>query len=176
MRFFPNQRNARRASEPRVQVRREIDSSLGTRKGMEAERSQLDVVGIDFGTTNSSVARVTEGSTVRLASFSFGVAATPSFRSVLYFEQTKAPNGAKRTHSLAGPAAIERYLEADDKGRLIQSLKSHLPSRLLAGRCRRPQIAPGGSRSACSAVNVWGSAASHRSQTCVGKHERGTGK
>lgn len=38
---------------------------------MEAERSQLDVVGIDFGTTNSSVALVTESSRVRLASFSF---------------------------------------------------------------------------------------------------------
>lgn len=100
---------------------------------MEAERSQLDVVGIDFGTTNSSVALVTEGSRVRLASFSFEGAETHSFRSVLYFEQTKDSNGIKRTHSLAGPAAIERYLEADDKGRLIQSLKSHLPSRLLAG-------------------------------------------
>ena len=100
---------------------------------MEAERSQLDVVGIDFGTTNSSVALATKGSPVRLASFSFGGGETPSFRSVLYFEQTKTPSGTKRTHSLAGPAAIERYLEADDKGRLIQSLKSHLPSRLLAG-------------------------------------------
>jgi len=100
---------------------------------MEAKRSQLHVVGIDFGTTNSSVALVIERATVRLASFNFRGAAMPSFRSVLYFEQAKTPNGIKRTHSLAGPAAIERYLDADEKGRLIQSLKSHLPSRLLAG-------------------------------------------
>jgi hypothetical chaperone protein len=39
----------------------------------------------------------------------------------------------KRTHGLSGPAAIERYLEAEDKGRLVQSLKSHLTSRTLTG-------------------------------------------
>jgi hypothetical chaperone protein len=39
----------------------------------------------------------------------------------------------KRTHGLSGPAAIERYLESDEKGRLVQSLKSHLASRTLSG-------------------------------------------
>jgi hypothetical chaperone protein len=34
---------------------------------------------------------------------------------------------------LTGPSAIRRYLEADEKGRLIQSLKSHLSSRSLTG-------------------------------------------
>jgi hypothetical chaperone protein len=34
---------------------------------------------------------------------------------------------------LTGPAAIEHYLEAEHKGRLIQSLKSYLSSRLLTG-------------------------------------------
>jgi len=52
---------------------------------------------------------------------------------VLYFEQVKAPGGMKRTHGLSGPAAIERYLESDEKGRLIQSLKSHLTNRTLSG-------------------------------------------
>lgn len=52
---------------------------------------------------------------------------------MLYFEQLKSHGGSKRTHSLAGPAAIEHYLGAEEKGRLIQSLKSHLPSRLLTG-------------------------------------------
>ena len=33
--------------------------------------------------------------------------------------------------ALAGPEAIMRYLEAEQKGRLIQSLKSYLASRLL---------------------------------------------
>lgn len=93
----------------------------------------MNAVGIDFGTTNSSVALATKGSAVRLASFEFRGAATPSFRSVLYFEQLKASSGITRTDSSAGPVAIERYLDAEDKGRLIQSLKSHLPSRLLHG-------------------------------------------
>jgi hypothetical chaperone protein len=34
---------------------------------------------------------------------------------------------------MTGPAAIERYLEAEKKGRLIQSLKSYLPSRTFTG-------------------------------------------
>jgi hypothetical chaperone protein len=69
----------------------------------------------------------------RLASFTFEGAETQSFRSVLYFEQHKSAGGAKRTHGYTGPDAIERYLQAEDKGRLIQSLKSHLTSRTLSG-------------------------------------------
>jgi hypothetical chaperone protein len=92
-----------------------------------------DIAGIDFGTTNSSVALVTGPATVELASFTFAGGETLSSRSVLYFEQVKAPGGVKRTHGLSGPAAIERYLESDEKGRLIQSLKSHLTSRTLTG-------------------------------------------
>ena len=90
-------------------------------------------IGIDFGTTNSSVALVGEDGETRLASFSFAGAETPSFRSVLYVEQTRTATGAKRSHSLTGPAAIEHYLTAEEKGRLIQSLKSHLTSRTLTG-------------------------------------------
>ena len=90
-------------------------------------------IGIDFGTTNSSVAVVTPGSGVQLASFSFLGAQIPSFRSVLYIEQSHAANGIKRSQSFTGPTAIEHYLQADEKGRLIQSLKSHLSSRLLTG-------------------------------------------
>ena len=93
----------------------------------------MNFIGIDFGTTNSSVALADGDSPVRLATFPSCGAETPSFRSVLYFEQSKSAAGLKRTHSLTGPAAIDRYLEADEKGRLIQSLKSHLPSRTLTG-------------------------------------------
>src|SRR5262249_4518072 len=50
---------------------------------------------------------------------------TETYRSVLYFEP-KAPG-------IGGPPAIERYLAADEKGRLIQSLKSFLASRLFKG-------------------------------------------
>jgi hypothetical chaperone protein len=93
----------------------------------------LSVAGIDFGTTNSSVALVTGNSKVELASFTFAGSETLSSRSVLYFEQLMSPGGMKRTHGLSGPAAIERYLESDEKGRLVQSLKSHLASRTLSG-------------------------------------------
>lgn len=93
----------------------------------------MTAVGIDFGTTNSSVATVADDSRVEIASFFFLGTETFSFRSVLYFEQIQATGGMKRTLGLSGPAAIERYLESDEKGRLIQSLKSHLTSRTLTG-------------------------------------------
>jgi hypothetical chaperone protein len=85
-------------------------------------------IGIDFGTTNSSIARRTrEG--IELVRFSNG---SPSFRSILFLERAK--NGIL---SSTGPEAIARYLEAhrdgDRPGRLIQSLKSYLTSRSLTG-------------------------------------------
>src|SRR5580658_8888979 len=97
-------------------------------------RTQTDsVVGIDFGTTNSSVALATGDRAVVLASFSLLGEATPSSRSVTYLEQRKGENGVRRVHSSTGPAAIEHYLEAEKKGRLIQSLKSYLASRTFTG-------------------------------------------
>lgn len=92
----------------------------------------MHAIGIDFGTTNSSVALAGKDGAVRLAAFPAAGGATESFRSVLYLEHLKT-GGAKRLHSLSGPRAIERYLEAEEKGRLIQSLKSHLASRSLTG-------------------------------------------
>jgi hypothetical chaperone protein len=107
-------------------------------EGMQTSKDSLDALGLDFGTTNSSVALVdgsaADRNAVRLASFPSLAGETQSFRSVLYFEQAKgAAAGPKRTHAFAGPAAIEHYLEAEEKGRLIQSLKSHLSSRSLTG-------------------------------------------
>ena len=93
----------------------------------------MSAIGIDFGTTNSSVALATGGERVELVTFPSGSARTASFRSVLYLEQVKSPNGVKRVHAQTGPAAIQHYLEAEEKGRLIQSLKSHLSSRSLTG-------------------------------------------
>lgn len=90
-------------------------------------------VGIDFGTTNSSVALATNGSSVQLTSFPTPGGSTVSYRSILYLEQLKKPGGGRRTHSRTGPAAIEGYLEAEEKGRLIQSLKSWLASPTLTG-------------------------------------------
>lgn len=95
--------------------------------------NRLDAVGLDFGTTNSSVALLHENSEVELASFPTFGSQVESFRSVLYLEQVRAGSGPRKALALTGPAAIERYLEADEKGRLIQSLKSHLSSRTLTG-------------------------------------------
>jgi hypothetical chaperone protein len=96
-------------------------------------RSHLPVVGIDFGTTNSSLALVAEDGGVELASFASGGGETFSFRSVIYLEQAKDASGVRRVRSMTGPVAIEHYLEAEKKGRLIQSLKSYLPSKTLTG-------------------------------------------
>ncbi|WP_263384393.1 Hsp70 family protein [Granulicella arctica] len=89
-------------------------------------------IGIDFGTTNSSVAIATGSSTVDLVSFPTLTGTTHSFRSVLYLEQLRQA-GRTGVKSFTGPAAIEHYIEAEAKGRLIQSLKSYLPSRSLTG-------------------------------------------
>lgn len=94
---------------------------------------KLSAVGIDFGTTNSSIALVTGNSKVELASFTFAGSETLSSRSVLYFEQVRSVAGIKRTQTFSGPTAIERYLDSDEKGRLVQSLKSHLTSHTLTG-------------------------------------------
>jgi hypothetical chaperone protein len=96
-------------------------------------KNHLDAVGFDFGTTNSSVALLNEESGVQLASFSSLGAQVEFFRSVLYLEQFRTGDGPRRTHAFTGPVAIERYLQAEEKGRLVQSLKSHLSSRSLTG-------------------------------------------
>jgi len=87
-------------------------------------------IGIDFGTTNSSVALATGGAGVQLVPFAYGGGTTETFRSLLYLEHVKE-RGRAAIKSWTGPAGIEQYLAAETKGRLIQSLKSHLSSRSL---------------------------------------------
>jgi hypothetical chaperone protein len=94
-------------------------------------RKSHSIIGIDFGTTNSSLALAT-GEAVELVRFSSDGGSTESFRSVLYLEQHKK-DGRRHVQSWTGPWAIEQYLDAEHKGRLIQSLKSYLSSRLLTG-------------------------------------------
>jgi hypothetical chaperone protein len=69
---------------------------------------------------------------VELVSFPAAAAATESFRSVLYLEQHKH-SGRTQIKGFTGPQAIEHYLHAEHKGRLVQSLKSYLTSRTLTG-------------------------------------------
>ncbi len=84
-------------------------------------------VGLDFGTTNSSVA-IASHAGVRVTAFPFGSGFTESFRSLLYLKLLR--EGHRRTiKSWSGPHAIEEYLQTDEQGRLVQSLKSFLTSR-----------------------------------------------
>ncbi len=85
--------------------------------------------GLDFGTTNSALAFV-DGEGTRLAEFLGPDGPTPTFRSLLYFDR-EDPESPVERH--AGPAALVAYLERDvHGGRLIQSLKSFLASRLFS--------------------------------------------
>ena len=70
-------------------------------------------IGIDFGTTNSSIAFARQGN-VQLATFTAGV---ESFRSILYAES----QAAQRSRWFAGPEAISEYLDADAKARTASS-------------------------------------------------------
>ena len=89
-------------------------------------------IGIDFGTTNSSIALAKNPREVELAQFSSLGELTDAYRSLLYLERVK--EGAVNTiQSWSGPEGIEHYLSADPKGRLMQSLKSFLSSRSLRG-------------------------------------------
>jgi len=99
---------------------------------MPSTHSALPSIGIDFGTTNSSIALATADGVVELVSFPTAAGTTESFRSVLYLEQLKQA-GRTQIKGFTGPAAIEHYLQAEHKGRLIQSLKSYLTSRTLTG-------------------------------------------
>jgi hypothetical chaperone protein len=89
-------------------------------------------IGIDFGTTNSSIARATGQNAVELVRCPRRGGETESFRSVLYMERVRH-GGSFRIGSWTGPQAIEHYLDAEKKGRLVQSLKSYLSSANLTG-------------------------------------------
>ena len=84
--------------------------------------SQANVaIGIDFGTTNSSIAFASCSDEVQLAKFPYLGGLTDAYRSLLYLQQVKE-GGVNALKSWTGPEGIEHYLSADVKGRLIQSL------------------------------------------------------
>jgi hypothetical chaperone protein len=104
-------------------------------------RGEVQVAyGLDFGTTNTSLARAVcvpgEAARVEFASYPARGGATASFRSLLYLEQS-GQAGQSQVRSWAGPEAIEHYLEhavqGEGRARLVQSLKSYLSSRSLTG-------------------------------------------
>jgi hypothetical chaperone protein len=83
--------------------------------------------GLDFGTTNSALALARADSAVELARFGAG----STFRSILYFEKDETSKSGN-LRVVAGPDAIQNYLNARMPGRLIQSTKSYLASRLFS--------------------------------------------
>jgi hypothetical chaperone protein len=87
-------------------------------------------VGVDFGTTNSSIARANSLGDIDLARFPYIGGVTDAYRSLLYLERGRE-RGANVLKSWTGPEGIEQYLNAETPGRLIQSLKSFLSSRSL---------------------------------------------
>ena len=84
--------------------------------------------GLDFGTTNSSIAWLGPDGVPQLASFPSLGGLTESYRSLLYLEMEKVA-GRSTIKSYSGPAGMEHYLAAESKGRLIQSLKSFLAAK-----------------------------------------------
>jgi hypothetical chaperone protein len=97
-----------------------------------ASQTSEAAIGIDFGTTNSSIAYADRSGEVQLAKFPYLGSLTDAYRSLLYLHQAKE-GGVNTLKSWTGPEGIEQYLSADTKGRLIQSLKTFLSSRTLHG-------------------------------------------
>ncbi len=86
-------------------------------------------VGIDFGTTNSAIAVVSDTGKPKLLPFPMPDGSlAETWRSVLFFEQGDNP----KPEISAGGMAIGRYLDSGGDGRFIQSVKSHLASRLFS--------------------------------------------
>src|SRR5688572_22564796 len=98
---------------------------------LRIELTSNESVGLDFGTTNSALATVV-GSQPKLADFVSAAGTTHTFPSILYFERRKEGTLTRLT-SAAGPKALQYYLEAEEKGRLIQSLKAYLADRRFDG-------------------------------------------
>lgn len=88
------------------------------------------MIGLDFGTTNSAVAVAPSGGGTRLAQFLDGAERTATFRSVLYIDPEAPGRNGMPPRVSGGPAAIREYLATGQRGRLIQSIKAHLGSRL----------------------------------------------
>lgn len=88
----------------------------------------MRAVGIDFGTTNSAVAVAQGDAPVQVAHFPAFGDRVDWFRSVVFFEP---PEGGRAVPGVkAGPEGMAAYIEGEE-GRLMQSLKSFLPSKLV---------------------------------------------
>jgi hypothetical chaperone protein len=85
-------------------------------------------IGIDFGTTNTVIARARPGETVRAIAFRDDRELSDLYRSMLCFERLSASR--HDIEAQAGSKAIRAYLSSVYETRFIQSVKSHVASPL----------------------------------------------
>jgi hypothetical chaperone protein len=90
--------------------------------------SDMTVIGVDFGTTNSVVTMLRPDGSVATVRHAFGMAELEVIRSVLCFWNDGAKDRVA-LRSAVGPAAIEAYLDDPLDSRLMMSLKSYLAQR-----------------------------------------------
>jgi hypothetical chaperone protein len=86
-------------------------------------------IGIDFGTTNSVVAVAHDDGSVKAVTFTSDAGPTATFRTALTFRQD-GPVREPRVVHRAGPDALAWALDPQGDQRFIQSIKTHLGSRL----------------------------------------------
>lgn len=85
-------------------------------------------VGIDFGTTNSTLALCDASGDVQLTEFEAGGKRYDTFRSVLWFDpDRREPDNAPV--AVCGIEGIHSFLAGGSHGRFVQSVKSYLASR-----------------------------------------------
>lgn len=83
--------------------------------------SQPPGLGLDFGTTNTALGFADPQGTIELLPLPDGQGGfTNTWRTVLFFEEGQPP--------AAGAPAIQRFVDTEGEGRLVQSIKSHLAS------------------------------------------------
>nr|WP_321984325.1 Hsp70 family protein [uncultured Lichenicoccus sp.] len=86
------------------------------------------LLGVDFGTTNSVVAILQPDGSIATRMHAFGQKQLDTFRTVLCFWAEEA-RGRSLLHHAAGPAAVQAYLDDPLDSRLIMSMKTYLAQR-----------------------------------------------
>ena len=84
--------------------------------------SGADILGLDFGTTNTVAATLGSGDAPELVAFGKGTDSNAVFRSALCFWHDDGAKGGLAVE--AGPWAISEYLEYPQESRFLQSFKS----------------------------------------------------
>lgn len=86
----------------------------------------MQQIGIDFGTTNTVLAFVDEAGEAHIQRFHHGGSDFEAFRTALSFRRN--PGTAREPECRAGPWAIERFIEAPEDTRFLQSFKTFAAS------------------------------------------------